>query len=264
MMDERYEDEGEVLIREIEVTSRNQAAYDPIPSQWTLSQQEDRSPPFPSLTRKERIQLERNGFNSPRSQSDDSLSQGNDFAVLEALLEGPHKDSAARIKTDRIVADNEDKSIKSTRTFVDSGDNTLSDPESSSNKDIEDARNNGSTTAYDLIKHPSNQPSKFLSQPSRPTACANGPGLVDTKSHRLPRKFPAVMVSSLQDKTGMNHNAILEKSRKMASKSNKKRTTRMIEEGQPHSTTFASIIGSRYVNDEQFSYSCDKKLTYSS
>lgn len=261
MMSQGFEDEGEVHIREIVFGSQSQV-YDPIPSQWTLSQRDDRSPPFPLPRRKERIQHERIGFNSPQSESDNSLSHENDFANLEALLEDQQKVSATCIKNDASIAEKDDKPVGSTAKSpnVDPEEDTaLACPahlRSTSNDDVAD---NNLTDVSGLMEHLPKRQSTFrlraetgICEPSRSNAYANRSGVVDPTSRRLPCKLPTAMVSSLLDSTSLNHSSILEKSRKMAAQSMKQRPTRIFKEGRSNSM-LASIAGPRYVNNDQLS-----------
>lgn len=254
-MSEEFEEGGEVLIREIEFNSKNQAPYDSIPSQWTLSQHDERSPSFPSPKRKERVQRERNGLNSSQSESDTSLSHENDFANLEALLEDQQNVRANCAKNDATITDNDNCPIGSKAKCLnaDPDEHPLTCSENVRNASYDDVVNNNLIAANDVVEHPSKRQSTVrlrsdtgTSEPSRTTAYANHSSLDDQASRRLHNSYPTAMVSSLLDSTSLNHSSILEKSRKMASQNRKQRTPHVIQERRSNATR-SSITGTRYV-----------------
>jgi hypothetical protein len=216
-------EEGEIAIKEILLTSQNQASQDPIPSQWTLSQRDDRSPSFPLPRRKERLYYDRNGIDSPRSEPENSLSNENDFANLEAFLNDTPKGATNCRKN---AATNSDDEPTTRKSFVDGEDSGA-------------LRNvNGDVVGTYTFTATSDPMGHLLSRQStlHPQAGASFRSR-DGASDPTPRRIlPSSMPSSLLDSTSRNHNSILEKSRKMAAQSKRQRTTRITSEGRSNRT----------------------------
>ena len=239
MSDEFVEDD-EMLMKEIVFTSKGHASGDPFPSQWTLSQRDDRSPSFPLPRRKERVQHGRNGCNSPQSDSDNSLSPENDFANLEALLEDQQRVSANCTKNDATITEKGDGPIgaRANRPHTDSGYSPSPHPDN--------LRNASNDAEHPTILHSTGrlQAETGINHPFQTTTNANRSSLIDPAPRRLQSSYSTGMVSSLLDSKSLNYSSILEKSRKMAAQSQKQRPTPMVQDRRS-SSTLGLIAGPR-------------------